>query len=145
MDKYTTSIPRLLSFDQVYINTIKPKLEAIDLFLKENTTPFHVYEVANILEIEIHELETIMENLKISELDFATFFSIVFNASSEICKLICRQQHYANMNTYTPEMIAEIYKLNIHKVQLAFADLDRSQINDKELIHVFKRVHCTVF
>ena len=145
MDNYTTSCVKLLSFDEIYNTSIKPKLEAIDIFLKENTAPFHVYDVANVLEIETHELSTLMETFDITNLDAVNFFTIVLGASSEICKLISRQWRFAKENTYTPEMIAEIYKLNLHKVRIAFADLGTDQITTMELTEIFKRIHLTVF
>lgn len=145
MDNHTTSCVKLLSFDEVYNTSIRPKLEAIDVFLKENTAPFHVYEVASILEIETNELSDLMETLQITELNSVHFFSILLSASSEICKLLARQWRYANKAAYTPEMIAEIYKINIHKVKHAFADYGKDLITDIELIEIFKRIHLTVF
>lgn len=145
MDKSTTSCVRLIGFDKIYRQSIQTKLENIDIFLKENTSPFHVYEVANVLEIETTELYRLMETLQITELDSSNFFLIVLNASSEICKLISKQWKYAHMDAYTPEIVAEIYMLNIHKVKSAFAELGMDLITDAELIEVFKRIHLTVF
>ena len=145
MDNHIKSCVRLLSFYEVYNLSIRPKLEAIDLFLKESTVPFHVYEVANILEIETTELSALMETLGIHELDTVNFFNIVLSASSAICKLLARQWRYAKENAYTPEMIADIYKLNIHKVKHAFQDFGKELITDIELIEIFKRIHLTVF
>lgn len=145
MDKPTTSCVRLVSFDKIYTNSIRSKLENLDIFLKENTSPFHVYEVAKILEIETDELSRLMETLQIATLDLDNFFRVLLSASSEICKLISRQLKYSNVDAYTPEMIAEIYMLNIHKVKSAFAELSIDLVTDTELIEVFKRIHLTVF
>lgn len=145
MDKHTTSCMKLLSYEEIYNTSIKPRLEAIDIFLKENTAPFHIYEVANILEIETDELSNLMNTYQIKSLDSVTFFTIVLKESSEICNLISRQWRYINVKKYTPEMVAEIYKLNIHKVNYAFEDLGVDEILDIELIEVFKRIYLTVF
>ena len=145
MDKHTLSCVRLVSFDKIYTKSIRPKLENIDIFLKENTSPFHIYEVANILEIETNELCALMKTLEITTLDTDNFFTIILNASSEICKLVSRQWKYAKTGAYTPEMIAEIYTLNIHKVKSAFAELSVDLVTDMDLIEVFKRIHLTVF
>lgn len=145
MHKPTTSYVRLIGFDEIYIKSICSKLENIDIFLKENTSPFHVYEVANVLEIETTELYSLMETLQITELDSSNFFPIVLNASSKICKLISKQWKYAQTQAYTPEIVAEIYMLNIHKVKSAFAELGTDLVTDMELIEVFKRIHLTVF
>lgn len=145
MDHHMTHGLQLLSYDKIYTTSIRPKLEAIDIFLKENTAPFNVCDVAHILEIDTDEVNTLIQNLNITHIHLADFFSIVFNASSEVCKLLSRQWQYSNVHVYTPEMIAEIYKLNIHKVRLAFADLGIDQITDMQLDHIFKRIHLTVF
>lgn len=145
MDNSTSSCPKLISFDQIYTSTVQPKLAAIDVFLKENTAPFHIYETAHILEIETEELLNIMEKHTISNIDSINFFTIVLNASSDICKLITSQWRYNFVNNYTPEMIADIYKLNIHKVKNAFDDLEVSCVTDMELIEIFKRIHVTLF
>ena len=145
MDKHITSCVRLLSFEQIYQESIRSKLETIDLFLKENTAPFQVYEVAHVLEIETDELTSIMEALQITEIDSVRFFTLVFNASSDICKLLARQWKHSQTDTYTPEMIAEIYNLNIHKVKNAFVDLSVDFVTNVELMDVFKRIHLPVF
>lgn len=145
MDKHQASCVQLMSFDKIYINTIRPKLETIDIFFKENTSSFHVYEVADILEIETAELLTLMNTLQITTLSADNFFTIVLNASSEICQLISKQWKYAKTSLYTAEMIAEIYMLNIHKVKSAFAELGIELVSDLELLEVFKRIHLTVF
>ena len=145
MARHITSSVRLISFDKIYINSIRSKLENIDIFLKENTSPFHVYEVANILEIETSELSDLMNTLQITTIAYDDFFTIILNASSELCKLISRQWKYAKINAYTPQMIAEIYMLNIHKVKSAFAELSLDLVTDVELIEVFKRIHLVEF
>ncbi len=145
MDNHIKHGVQLVSYEKVYNSSVRPKLEAIDIFLKKNTAPFNVYEVAHILEIETREVDHLMHNLNINFLDTTSFFSIVFHASSEICQLLSRQWRYFNAKSYTPEMIAEIYKLNIHKVKLAFADLGLSEITDMELSDIFKRIHLTIF
>lgn len=145
MDKHITSSITLLSFDQIYTESISPKLKAIDIFLKESITPFQVYEVSRVLEIETDELSHLMKMLQITEIDSVNFFTLILSASSEICQLISRQFKYGQTNAYTPEMIAEIYKLNIHKVKSSFADLSIDLATDVELIDIFKRIHLTVF
>lgn len=141
----TTSYVQLINYETYYNQFIKPKLETIDLFLKTNPAPFHVYAVAHILEIEVTELMTHIQNLNIKEINVATFFSIALIGSSEICKLLSRQWHYAKLCHYTPEIVAEIYQLDLHKVQLAFNDLNLSQITAEKLSEIFKRIHLTVF
>lgn len=140
-----TSGLQLINYNEFYNTSIRPKIESIDLFLKETSAPFHLYDVAHILEIENRELTELMKVLDITELNTVNIFSIILNGSSEICKLISRQWRHGQLKSYTPEIVAEIYKLNLHKVRLAFEDLGQSQITDTDLAEVFKRIHLTVF
>ena len=142
---YTNSCTKLVSYDQIYTSELRPKLMALDLFLKENNAPFHVYEVANILEIEPKEIICFMSECQIKELDATSLFSFMIQSSSEIGGYILRQWKYHHISHYTAETIAEIYKLNLHKVQTAFDDLNVTLVTDDELIEVFKRIHMTRF
>lgn len=145
MNNPMTNYVQLINYEMYYNQSIKPKLETIDLFLKTHSAPFHIYDVAHILEIELTELTMHMKNLNIEEINMVNFFSIVLCASSKICKLLSKQWHYAKISNYTPEIIAEIYQLNLHKVQLAFDDLNLSLITAEKLSEIFKRIHLTVF
>ena len=63
MDHYTSSCVTLQSFDQIYTNAIRPKLEAIDLFLKSSEAPFSNREAASVLGVTHTELlNTMKEN-----------------------------------------------------------------------------------
>lgn len=142
---YTSGDILLQSYEQIYNTSIKPKLEAIDIYLKEDHAPYYHHEVAQLLDIELDELHDLMQTLNITELDKVHFFSIIFNASSSICQLIKRQWQYSNQSTYSPEIVADIYKLNLNKVRCAFDDLQTETIEVTELTQVFKRIHQTVF
>ena len=145
MDNYLNSHVQLISYDQIYLNELKPKLIALDLYIKESESSFHIYEIADILEIETSELLSYMEKYHIDKFDTLSLFQFMFESTSEICGYISRQWKYRLLTRYTPEIIAEIYNLNLHKVQRAFDDLNTTFVTDDELIEVFKRIHLTRF
>lgn len=145
MDYYTSSCVSLQSFDQIYTNTIRPKLEAIDLFLKSSEAPFSNKEAASVLGVTLTELLNTMKENDIVELNRLTFFHVIFYLSSDICKLITKQWKYQGYKSYSPQMISDIYKLNLHKVTSAFEEIGTELISDVELMEVFKRIHTTVF
>lgn len=145
MDQFASYRISLINFNEVYDETIRPKLEAIDLFLKSNSSPYTADEVACLLEIDINILLNTMEQLEITALDKLNFFTLIFHLPHEICKLIQRQYRYILCKEYTPEMIAFIYNLNISKVKSAFDDLKVDTITSHELPDIFKRIHMTVF
>lgn len=145
MDYYTSSCVSLQSFDQIYTTTIRPKLEAIDLFLKSSEAPFSNKEAASVLGVTLTELLNTMKENDIVELNRLTFFHVIFYLSSDICKLITKQWKYQGYKSYSPQMISDIYKLNLHKVTSAFEEIGTELISDVELMEVFKRIHTTVF
>jgi hypothetical protein len=67
------------------------------------------------------------------------------HSSSYICRLIQRQWKYAQVDQYTPEILADIYEINIHKVQAAFDTLDKSSVSSQEVMDVFNNIYTSVF
>ncbi|WP_070001065.1 hypothetical protein [Cellulosilyticum sp. I15G10I2] len=145
MDKFSSECISLVSFDKIYSQNIRPKLEEIDIFLKSNTIPYAASDVAKLLSVETDDLLDAMSSLEISTIDKISFFSLLFSLPSYICKLIKRQWQYGAEKVYDPQMISHIYQLNIHKVKSAFDELNVQYINDNELSLVFERIYTTIF
>ena len=145
MDHITRRCVTLQSFDQIYTNAIRPTLEAIVLYLKSSEAPFSNREAASVLGVTHTELLNTMKENDIVELNRLTFFHVIFYLSSDICKLITAQWKYHSCKSYNAQMIADIYKLNLHKVTSAFEEMGTEFITDVELMDVFKRIHTTVF
>ncbi|MEG0388609.1 MAG: hypothetical protein RR582_09800, partial [Niameybacter sp.] len=80
-----------VSFKQIYMQNISPKLMGIDLFLKSNDAPYNPIEVALILGMPTQEVTDLMEEHRITHITLVDFFTIVSHASSYICRLIKRQ------------------------------------------------------
>ena len=134
-----------ISFKQIYMQNISPKLMGIDVFLKTNDAPYDHVEVALILGMPVQEVVEIMSTHSITSIALVDFFTIVMHSSSYICRLIQRQWKYAQVDQYTPEILAAIYELNIHKVQAAFDVLDKSFVSSEEVMDVFNHIYTSVF
>lgn len=134
-----------ISFKQIYTQNISPKLMGIDLFLKTNEAPYNHVEVALILGMPVQEVLDIMTDHDITHISLVDFFTIIMHSSSYICRLIQRQWKYAQVDQYTPEVLAAIYEINIHKVKAAFDVLDKSHISSKEIMDVFSHIYTSVF
>lgn len=145
MDNFSSECISLVSFDKIYSQNIRPKLEEIDIFLKSNTAPYAVDDVAHLLSVQPLELLNVMRKLQISAINKIDFFNLLFDLPSYICKLIKRQWQYSSERAYTAEIIAHIYQLNIHKVKSAFDELNIQYIDDDKLYLVFQRIYTTVF
>ncbi|MEG0579109.1 MAG: hypothetical protein RR490_04250, partial [Niameybacter sp.] len=71
-----------VSFKQIYMQNISPKLMGIDLFLKSNDAPYNPIEVALILGMPTQEVTDLMEEHRITHITLVDFFTIVSHASS---------------------------------------------------------------
>ncbi len=145
MDKFSSECISLVSFDKIYSQNIRPKLEEIDIFLKSNTVPYAINDVADLLAVTPADVLDTMSKLEISTIDKINFFGLIFDLPSYICKLIKRQWQYSTDTMYSAEMIAHIYQLNIQKVKNAFEELHIQYINEEHLHQVFERIHTTIF
>ena len=134
-----------ISFKQIYMQNISPKLIGIDLFLITNEAPYNHVEVALVLGMPVQEVLSIMTKHSIPSITLVDFFTIVMHSSSYICRLIQRQWKYAQVDQYTPEILADIYEINIHKVQAAFDTLDKSSVSSQEVMDVFNNIYTSVF
>lgn len=134
-----------ISFKQIYLNNISPKLIGIDLFLKTNEAPYNHVEVALVLGMPVQEVLDIMTKHSLSTITLVDFFTIIMHSSSYICRLIQRQWKYAQIDEYTPEILADIYEINIHKVQAAFDTLHQSSVSAQDLMEVFNHIPSSVF
>lgn len=136
---------QLITYDQIYLHNIEPHIKALDLFLKEKMAPFDIDEMASILKIEPSEIISFMKQYNHTEMDVTAFFAFILHSPSKICGYIRRQFKYQNQTQYTPEIVAEIYELNLHKVKYAFTELETASIESSQLVDIFKRIHITIF
>jgi hypothetical protein len=137
--------PCLVNFRQIYKQNIAPKIQGIDIFLKTAIPPYAPKDVANILGCSLEEILHISEILHITEITKIDFFSILHLSSSYICQLIKKQWKYGNIPYYTPEIIADIYDINLSKIEEAFAHLSINEIKENELQEVFSHISMSVF
>lgn len=145
MDHLFSTPPSLVSFKQIYLQNISPKLQAIDLFLKTTEGSYPVDQIALVLGMKVEEVSDIMAKTEIMEITLVDFFTIVSYSSSYICRLIQRQWKYSSAPFYTPYMISYIYELNIDKVQNAFESFGKEYIAESELMDVFSSIHSPIF
>ena len=112
-----------ISFKQIYMQNISPKLIGIDLFLKTNEAPYNHVEVALVLGMPVQEVLSIMTKHSIPSITLVDFFTIVMHSSSYICRLIQRQWKYAQVDQYTPKswlifMKSIFIKYKLHLIHL---------------------------
>lgn len=145
MDNSASSSMYLISFDQIYDTNIKPKLEAIDIFLKSTVAPYDIDQVALLFKTSRSKILDVMKKLGLTSLDRLSFFELICHLPIDICLFIKRQCRYVDQVQYTPEMIAYIYMLNVNKVKKAFEELEIKFVYEHELVEVFKKIHISIF
>ena len=134
-----TALP-CISFDKIYTKNIESRIKDIDIFLKTSTPPYCVDNIGKLLHIELDELCSIIEKQNITTLNIISFFTIIQSSSSYICQLIQREWKYNSIEQYTPEMIAYIYDLNLHKVRLAFKESGLDKVTTSNIKQLFRYI-----
>lgn len=145
MDNFFTTGPSLVPFKQIYAQNITPKLQEIDLLIKASDAPYDLLEVARVLGTSETDIKSIMDEHLISSIALVDFFTIVADCSSYICRLINRQWKYSHFERYTPNMISDIYQINLTKVEAAFKDMQVETISNNELMDIFARIHTPIY
>ncbi len=145
MDNSFNECMSLCNFDMIYAQNIRPKIKNLDIFLKCKRSPYDINEVAELLDMKCSDIKSILNLKEINVINTIDFFNVITHSSSYICRLIQRQWKYISYDSYTPEMVANIYELNIDKVQAAFELLGITSANDYQLSDVFKNIYTPVY
>ncbi|NLP46023.1 MAG: hypothetical protein GX347_03135 [Epulopiscium sp.] len=132
------------TFLEVYQKNIAPKLEKIDLFLKTEPEHLNIHTTASLLYISEEEVNEIMKREKISSINPATFFMIMYHGSSELCKLLKREWERKSPVEYSIEDISYIYNLPPHKVYSAVDTLGIENITSETIYELFSCIHLDI-
>lgn len=126
-----------------YYNTnLSPKLQEIDLLLKtqeDDTIDMDI--VSKLLEISNSEIEEIMINNGIIEITKHSFFIIMINGSSDICKLFARELQVNIPDYYSLTDISYIYQLPYESVLEASKQASLKNITSKNINKLFAYIY----
>lgn len=125
---------------KVYNEKIVPKLQDIDIFLKENDT-YSVENTSKILDLKKSEVLDLMKNLNIEEIDKKNFMSLMINGNSFICGLFRRELKCGSPVFYTVKDIAYIYNLEYIEVKNAFDFLSLDRVTSKQISLVLAQIN----
>jgi len=107
------------SFLRKYTKEIAPVLQEIDVIMKTYEHPLTVGQAAAVLKIKKKEVRAIMEQFGLKKINKKTFFCIMRNGSSEVCRLYQRELAAGLPFTYSKETIAFIYEIDKNAVNTA--------------------------
>jgi len=128
------------TFLESYLSKISPKLKEIDILIKTCDDEISVYETSSVLEISFEEVENIMHEKNIDIINKVTFFTIMKNGSSEICKLYNREIICGSPLSYTQENISYIYDIDHTLVRSAFCKLNIKEATSFTLPQIFANI-----
>lgn len=131
---------RPTNFLDQYNQTIAPKLKEIDLFIK-TYNELNIHNVSAILNISEAEVKKIMETEEIKEINRFSFFTIMKNGSSYICKIFSRELERGIPNTYLPHDISYIYNIDIDCILEACQELGMYKFNSTTLHELFATIN----
>lgn len=126
---------------EYYNETIAPRLQAIDLFLKTREEA-HVdnNSVAELLSLSIKEIDALMRALGISHIDQVSFFTIMQYGSSFICKLFARELQRKLPSFYSFQDISYIYEIPYETIVEAANKANLSSITKENLHTLFSNI-----
>jgi len=125
------------SFLDVYRHCIRPRLSAIDLFLRLNEPPYPAEQVASVLALSPHDVLHVRSS---GSVDRAAFMQILASGESYICRLYRRELERGAPVVYTPEDVAYIYGLMPSKVREACAALGIREATALRLPDIFAAI-----
>lgn len=128
------------NFYDIYTSHISPKLKNIDILVKTSSRGLGVSETARVLEISEDEVHRIMREEKIAKITKKTFYIIMKNGSSEICRYFSREVKCGSPLVYTRTDIAYIYDLNIEDVIKACNETGIKEATAFTLPRLFLRI-----
>lgn len=138
MNKIEKKYPR--NFLEAYKKNIAPKLQQIDINLKTCTYPITVSETSKMLYITEDEVKNIMKSENITEINKLTFFSIMINGSSYICKIFKREVECGSPYFYSSKDISYIYNIDKDMVEDACNFLGITKITSSTLPSIFAQI-----
>lgn len=122
-----------ISYLEMYERDIAPRLREIDLLVKTSDNYISVQDAASVLDLSEKEVRDIMNEEGISKLDKKTFFKVMQNGSSCICRFFKRETECGSPYIYSRENIAYIYEIDISTIEKACDDLGFIQVTDYSL------------
>ncbi len=131
-----------MTYLEYYNSTLAPKLQSIDLFLKtEESDEYTIDTVSELLNLSMDEIETIMQHANMKVINRLSFFIIMQNGSSEICKMFSRELQRKLPATYTYFDISYIYQIPYDVVKEAAEEANIHDITTDNINTLFSYIY----
>lgn len=128
------------TFLKFYQREIKPRIEAIDVFLKTEPQPYELEQVAELLCLSMKELSKILEQEKFAIVTKGTFLHLMQIAPSPFCKMFRRELSRGMSKSYSLQDISYIYDLALKDVEAAAEKIGKQRFSSAELPLLFGEI-----
>ncbi|MCT4542063.1 MAG: hypothetical protein N4A63_00830 [Vallitalea sp.] len=127
---------------EYFNNTLSPKLQKIDLYLKtEEKKIIDIDTVSDLLELSHSEIKKIIRNNDIDNITKHSFIIIMYYGSSDICKLFSREINSKVPNHYSASDISYIYQIPYENVLRAIEEASIRNITSKNINKLFSYIY----
>lgn len=124
-----------------YNEYIAPSLKAIDLFLKTHMNEKITIDVAmDLLDLSYDEVQDLMSKFHMDSIDQVSFFKIMQNGSSSICKLFSREVQRKLPHFYSFFDISYIYQIPYERVVEAAMFVGITSITNQNIHDLFSAI-----
>ncbi|MBC7959700.1 MAG: hypothetical protein H7X94_07525 [Vallitaleaceae bacterium] len=132
----------MCTYLEYYNENYASKIQAIDLFLKaDHENGFTLESISTLLNITMEEIETLMKTFQIQQIDAVSFFVLLQNGSSSICKLFSRELHRKMPYFYSFYDISYIYQIPYEHVVEGAKSADLNHITSQNIHLLFENIH----
>lgn len=134
----------MITYLEYYNTNLSPKLQEIDLFLKtDEGNAIDINVASKLLEITTSEIKEIMSNNGLTNITKHSFFIIMLNGSSDICKLFARELQVNIPDYYSISDISYIYQLPYDSVLQAAkkASIEDEDITSENINELFAYIY----
>jgi len=123
-----------------YCLEISPRLTEIDVLLKTTEPPYDIEYIADLLDITVNEIKSILGQTDIRDIDKKDFFSILENGSGKLCGFYRREVDCGSPNIYSADKISYIYQIKINDVKKALDSLGIKEVTTLTIPLLFANI-----
>jgi len=133
------------SFLEFYKARIYDVLCEIDILIKTSENYINITEISKVLNLNEEEINNIMISKGLKNINQKSFFTVMEQGSSYICKLYQKEKETGSPYFYTPEQIAYIYDLDTDIVVAICEELGIAEITSFLLADIFGEITIDFF
>ena len=128
------------NFWEYYIQNISPKLEQIDVLIKERVPYISQKTAATLLNLTRKEICEIMYYENITQITSSNFLSVMLKGNSYLCNILRKELELNSPTNYTPNDLSYIYDIDYAKIKSAFHFLNINKISSANLKAIFVQI-----